>query len=348
MVTRPKMMSGIQKTLGISFVDWRTLAANLKATFPLSATNENATYNWEVGTIQRPNAQTRQFEVASHRWIDHTDKSGSYGTMLLTDCKNGSDKPNDNTLRLTLVRSPGIKLGRDGHSQGFTAQAIQDWRHHEIVFGLAGHPGDWRQGQMDWQAYRLNDPIIAVSTEKHNGALGGGFSLLRLNNSAVRVLALKKLRTATRSSFAWWNSTARMLLMFRAGYVGISLFDRRAGGEPTPSGDVLLEPRIVRRVILLHQAIPVGPGPVEDVMRILLEVIEVDNHCLVQVLADDLRIVPFPLGVQVSVQPHVQSWHFGDVGGLHRLRGRRRQRGACNERGNRADPQGRHKTFADH
>ena len=58
-------------------IDWRTLSANLKATFPLSASNDNATYNWDIGTIERPNANERQFEVASHRWIDLTDKSGS-------------------------------------------------------------------------------------------------------------------------------------------------------------------------------------------------------------------------------------------------------------------------------
>jgi alpha-mannosidase len=173
-------------------IDWRTLAANLKACFPLTAKNGNATYNWGIGTIQRPNAQPRQFEVASHRWIDLTDSGGSYGVMLLTDCKNGSDKPNDNTIRLTLLRSPGIKLGRDGHSQGFTAQAIQDWGHHEVLFGLAGHSGDWRKGGTDWQAYRLNNPMIAFEAEKHNGTLGRQFSLLRLSNSAIRVLALKK------------------------------------------------------------------------------------------------------------------------------------------------------------
>lgn len=175
-----------------SSIDWRTLSANLKATFPLSVSNEVATYNWDIGTIQRPNAQPRQFEVASHRWIDLTDRSGSYGATVLTDLKIGSDKPNDNTVRLTLLRSPGIKLAADGHSQGFTDQAIQDWGHHEFVFGLAGHSGDWRQEQTDWQAYRLNDPLIAFEATKHPGSLGKTLSLLRLNNSRIRVLALKK------------------------------------------------------------------------------------------------------------------------------------------------------------
>ena len=173
-------------------IDWKTLSANLKATFPLSASNEDATYNWDIGTIKRPNAQERQFEVASHRWIDLSDKSGSFGTTILTDFKNGSDKRNDNTIRLTLLRSPGMQPASNGRPQNYTDQANQDWGHHEFVFGLAGHTGDWRSAQTDWQAYRLNDPPVAFETTKHAGALGKEFSLLHLNNSRVRVLALKK------------------------------------------------------------------------------------------------------------------------------------------------------------
>ncbi len=102
---------------------------------------ENATYNWDIGTIQRPNANERQFEVASHRWIDLSDKTGTFGTTILTDFKNGSDKPNDNTLRLTLMRSPGIEPTANGRKSGYTDQANQDWGHHEFVFGLTGHAG---------------------------------------------------------------------------------------------------------------------------------------------------------------------------------------------------------------
>ncbi len=149
-------------------IDWKTLSANLKATFPLSASNEDATYNWDIGTIKRPNAQERQFEVASHRWIDLSDKSGSFGTTILTDFKNGSDKRSDNTIRLTLLRSPGMQPASNGRPQNYTDQANQDWGHHEFVFGLAGHAGDWRSAQTDWQAYRLNDPPVAFETAKHS------------------------------------------------------------------------------------------------------------------------------------------------------------------------------------
>ena len=173
-------------------IDWQTLDANLKVAFPLSPANEDATYNWDIGTIQRPNAQERQFEVASHRWIDLTDKSGSFGATILTEYKNGSDKPNDHTIRLTLLRSPGMQPPTNGRPQGYSDQANQDWGHHEFLFGLAGHAGGWAQAQTDWQGYRLSDPLIAFQSPEHPGSLGKTFSLFHVSNSRIRVLALKK------------------------------------------------------------------------------------------------------------------------------------------------------------
>jgi alpha-mannosidase len=170
-------------------IDWRALAANLKVVFPLSAANKMATYNWEIGTIERPVAQERQFEVASHYWIDQTDESGSFGATILTDVKNGSDKRDDRTIRLTLLRSPGEASEMRGDC---IDQLNQDWGHHEILFGIAGHAGDWREGKTDWQAYRLSTPLIAFDTEKHAGPLGHSFSLLSVDNMHIRILALKK------------------------------------------------------------------------------------------------------------------------------------------------------------
>ena len=94
-------------------IDWQTSNANLKATFSLTAANANATYNWDIGTIERGNNDERKFEVPSHQWFDLTDRSGTFGVTILTDCKYGSDKPDDKTLRLTLLRTPGIAHAPD-------------------------------------------------------------------------------------------------------------------------------------------------------------------------------------------------------------------------------------------
>ena len=166
-------------------VDWNTRESNLKAVFPFTASNEMATYNWDIGTVERPTEQPKKFEVPSHQWVDLTDLSGKFGATLLTDDKNGSDKPDDHTLRLTLIRTPGI-------AGGYSDQATQDIGHHEFVYGIAGHQADWRDAQTDWQAQRLNAPLVAFETSKHDGALGKSFSLLKVSNPRIRVLAVKK------------------------------------------------------------------------------------------------------------------------------------------------------------
>jgi len=168
-------------------IDWKTSNANLKATFPLTASNFTATYNWDIGTIERSTNNDRKYEVPSHQWFDLTDRTGSFGVTVLSDCKNASDKPDDRTLRLTLLRTPGISA-----RAGYADQATQDWGHHEFVYGLAAHSGDWRSEQTDWQAQRLNQPLIAFQSSKHSGHLGRTFSILRVSDNRVRVLALKK------------------------------------------------------------------------------------------------------------------------------------------------------------
>ncbi len=172
----------------VNEIDWRTKEAALKATFPLTANNDVATYNWDVGTIERPTNTPKKFEVPSHQWFDLTDKSGSDGVTVLSDCKYGSDKPDDHTLRLTLIYTPGLGSGRSDYDD----QTTQDWGHHQIVYGLSAHEGDWRKERTDWQGYRLNQPLMAFVGTAHEGPLGKQFSLLKVDDPNVRVLALKK------------------------------------------------------------------------------------------------------------------------------------------------------------
>jgi alpha-mannosidase len=166
-------------------IDWQSRACCLKAVFPLTVANPKATYNWEVGTIERGNNDPTKYEVPAHQWFDLTDTAGDYGVTVLADCKYGSDKPDDQTLRLTLLRTPGT--GREYQDQG-----TQDWGRHEILYGLAGHMGDWREGRTDWQALRLHQPLIAFQTAAHNGPLGRAGSSLKASSNRVRVMAFKK------------------------------------------------------------------------------------------------------------------------------------------------------------
>lgn len=219
-------------------IDWRTLSANLKAVFPLSAANDMATYNWEVGTIERPTAQERQFEVASHHWVDLTDKSGSYGATILTDVKNGSDKRDDHTIRLTLLRTPGYRPSTMNRS--YSDQLSQDWGHHEILFGVAGHSGDWRQGQTDWEAYRLSTPLLAFETEKHEGTLGRNFSLVSVDDPHVRVLALKRAESSDEVIVRLVELDGKAVPHVKVKFAGPIAAAREINGQEQPVGSATI------------------------------------------------------------------------------------------------------------
>lgn len=170
----------------VEFADtiaWNTYKRNLKATFPLAVSNPDATYSLAAGTIKRGNNVPERFEVVAHQWFDLTSPRGDYGVAVLNDSKYGSDKPNDNTLRLTLIRTPGARSYQD--------QATQDIGRHEVLYGLQGHTGDWRKGKAHWEAARLNQPLVAFQTTAHKGALGRRFSLLRTSSDQVAISAVK-------------------------------------------------------------------------------------------------------------------------------------------------------------
>lgn len=166
-------------------IDWKTGESSLKAVFPLTVSNPLATYNWQVGTVQRGTNDPKKYEVPTHRWMDLTATDGGYGVSILNEAKYGSDKPTDDTLRLTLLYTPGV---RDNYQH----QATQDWGHHEIRYSLMGHPGDWRQGDTQTQAARFVQPLLAFQTSAHPGGLGKSFSFLEVDRKGIHVSALKR------------------------------------------------------------------------------------------------------------------------------------------------------------
>lgn len=166
-------------------IDWQSKEVSLKASFPLTVSNENATYNLGVGTIERGNNNENKFEVPSKEWFDLTDKSGKYGVTILEDCKYGSDKPDNNTLRLTLLYTP--------KATSYVHEGSQDWGIHDVRYGVYGHTGDWRKGQSQWQGMFFNQPLLAFETQKHNGKLGKSISFVKISSPAVDVMAFKKM-----------------------------------------------------------------------------------------------------------------------------------------------------------
>jgi len=96
-----------------------------------------------------------------------------------------SDKPDDKDSAFDT-------RAQSGNTRRYADQGTQDWGRHEITFGVAGHTGDWRQEQTDWQAYQLNQPLIAFQSPFTCRQLGTSLSLLKVSNDRVRVMASKR------------------------------------------------------------------------------------------------------------------------------------------------------------
>lgn len=169
-------------------VDWRSLNALLKVQFPLTVSNEKATYDIGLGSVERGNNRENSYEVYSHEWTDLTDRSGDYGVTVLNDSKYGWDKPDDNTIRLSLLFSP--KPGG-----GYAYQDRQDLGYHEFTYSIVGHEGQLDKTETVQMATAYNSPIRAFKSPKHKGDLGREFSFVSSDNDNVVVRALKKAET---------------------------------------------------------------------------------------------------------------------------------------------------------
>jgi alpha-mannosidase len=186
-VQRVRLTEGGDRVDVENLVDWKSPNSLLKASFPFAASNPKATYDLGLGTIDRTNNEPDKYEVPAQKWADVTDSGNTFGVGVINDSKYGWDKPNDNTLRLTLLHTPKP-------AQGYTYQSSNDLGHHRFVYAIAGHAGDWRQGRLPARASQLNQPLVAFQTESHPGALGRAFSMVTLDSLSgqVAVVALKK------------------------------------------------------------------------------------------------------------------------------------------------------------
>lgn len=169
-------------------IDWRTRERSLRAWFPLAAKNAEATYDIQQGAISRGNGRKEQYEYSFHHWFDLTDASGSFGASVLCDSKYGADKPDDSTVRLTLLHTPGTQ-------GGYPDQGTQDIGRHRVLYALYPHAGDWNAGRSYVQGARLNQPLMAFAAPGREGPSAmtkRSLSSMAVSDPAVSVMAAKK------------------------------------------------------------------------------------------------------------------------------------------------------------
>jgi alpha-mannosidase len=165
-------------------IEWREQHSFLKLTFPFTAKNENADFDIGLGAITRGNTTCEPYyEYTHHQWADITDRSGEYGVSLINDCKYGIDKPEDGTLRLTLIHTPswGALL--------WSAQCFQDFGTNIFRYSIAPHEGE--RTETPFKASAVNQPLIPFIAPRHDGK-ATEYSLVCAGGKEFTVKAVKK------------------------------------------------------------------------------------------------------------------------------------------------------------
>ncbi len=169
-------------------IDWASVNVLLKAEFPTGVTNPRAAYDLGMGYIERVNNSALNHEVVAQQWASIAETDRSYAVTVTNDCKYGWDKPDDNTIRLTLMHSPQVGTQT---SDKFKYQQRQDFGHHTITYSIIGHKGHAADCGIARAADRANNPLFAFTTSRHAGELGRAFSAVTLSDGEVDLKALK-------------------------------------------------------------------------------------------------------------------------------------------------------------
>ncbi len=162
-------------------VNWNEKYKTLKVSFPLSFSNDYATYGIQFGAIQRfrhdlesSNKETKlpkrkweeadvaKFEVPAHRWANVDNEDESYGVALLIKNKYGFSYEK-NELKVTLLRGP--RRGYPQQPEQWVDQSSDPTvGEHVISYTLYPHRGNWETARVPNVAYeQTKDPIVFIS-----------------------------------------------------------------------------------------------------------------------------------------------------------------------------------------
>lgn len=166
-------------------VRWRTRGRLLKVRIRTATPSPRAVFDLGLGVIERGISRRESYEVPAQQWAALAGAEGEGGISILNDCKYGWDRPDERTLRLSLLRSPRV-------IRRFRHQGRQDFGGHRFTYALYGHGDDWEAADSCWQAARLNQPLLAFRTRRHPGELGRRFGFAGVSSRRVAVKAMKK------------------------------------------------------------------------------------------------------------------------------------------------------------
>ncbi len=167
-------------------IEWRDLRTMLKTEFPLRVSNAKASFDLGLGIVERGNMTPSLYEVPAQQWADITLPDKSFGISILSDCKYGWDKPDNNTLRLTGIHSP--------RSPWRGGQHMMEFGLNRYSFAICSHTGTGRD-EIQQNAAEFNQPACAFETDIHEGTCST-ISLCSVSSPAVILRAVKKAQNS--------------------------------------------------------------------------------------------------------------------------------------------------------
>lgn len=216
-------------------VNWGQRRSLLSAAFPLAVSAPEAEFDLGLGAEKGGNTDSfPYFQRLVHQWADLTDKDGSFGVAVLNDCKYAMEKPDDGTLRLTLIHTP---LGNFRYT---SAQDWQDQGKNIFKYGLTSHKGS-RAG-VAAEAACLNSPLICFSADKHAGR-SASVSFVSVSTDDAVIRCLKREEKGDRLIVRVQETSGHDLKNVRLRFAGGILDCRETNGYEEGDGETAFKGR---------------------------------------------------------------------------------------------------------
>ncbi len=163
--------------------EWQSKRHLAKEIFSFTAQSPVATYDLGLGAIKRGNMNEKIFEVPAQKWADITDKTEEFGVSVISECKYGWDKFDDNTLRLTLMHTPLKNYKVD------SMQSMMELGLNRYSYAIYSHSGTVAHNTQ-CEARNFVTPMASFIASKHEGKYTD-YSFGSLSGNAI-LRAMKK------------------------------------------------------------------------------------------------------------------------------------------------------------
>ena len=163
--------------------EWRSKRHLAKEIFSFTAESPVATYDLGLGAIRRGNMNEKLFEVPAQKWADISDDKAGFGVSVISECKYGWDKFDDNTLRLTLMHTPLKNYKVD------SMQSMMELGLNRYSYAIYSHEGAVAHSTQT-EARNFVMPMASFIVSKHEGKYSE-YSFGSLSGNAI-LRAMKK------------------------------------------------------------------------------------------------------------------------------------------------------------